>query len=110
MLAAMPGDAKRELGCWLMDTSLSADLTRKLHYLGRGDVHKLAKEAFVCLAESCSKEELESVIAAIGGPRAVKRRLRGWMFLSGFFYEKRMKAIIQHHDQSPSEPAYPHTR
>ena len=32
-----------------------------MHYIGRADVHRLAKEAFLCLAESCDRQELELV-------------------------------------------------
>ena len=36
-------------------------LAGKMHYIGRADVHRLAKEAFLCLAESCDRQELELV-------------------------------------------------
>jgi len=52
VLAALPGARKRELGRWL-------------HWFGRGDMHKLAKEALVCLAESCMRDELAQV--CVGG-------------------------------------------
>ena len=60
MLAAMLPEKKLELALWLLNCS-QGDLARKTHYLGRADMHKLVKEAFVCLAESCTKRELDEV-------------------------------------------------
>jgi len=58
VLAAMSTDKKLELAIWLLNCS-HGDLTSISHYLGRADMHKLAKEAFLCLAESCTRDELD---------------------------------------------------
>ena len=62
VLSAMPAEEKLALGKWLLNCT-HGDLAIKMHHFGRADMHKLAKEAFLCLAESCSREELEQVRA-----------------------------------------------
>ena len=39
----------------------SGPLASNTHHLGRADMNKLAKEAFLCLAESCTRDELDEV-------------------------------------------------
>ena len=62
VLSAMPAGEKLALGKWLLNCT-HGDLAIKMHHFGRADMHKLAKEAFLCLAESCTREELEQVRA-----------------------------------------------
>ena len=59
-LAAMPSANKTELALKLLNCS-HGPLASNTHHLGRADMNKLAKEAFVCLAESCSQAELAKV-------------------------------------------------
>ena len=62
ILVAMPTQKKIELALWLLNCSYG-DLAFKTHYFGRADMHRLVKEAFVCLAESCTRDELDQVIS-----------------------------------------------
>ncbi len=150
ILAGMPFERKMEMAKNLLTCSFGP-LAFNLHHWGRADMHKLAKEAFVCIAESCTQRELQQVmrialrmiwndcfahdmdfsfvrslassesrflsrchppqiIAERGGYRAVQRCLRGWLFIQGQVYERRLKAAIDHLKTRPEEPAYPHTK
>ena len=60
VLAAMPSAKKTELALKLLNCSFGR-LAFSTHYFGRADMNKLAKEAFVCLAESCTRAELAEV-------------------------------------------------
>ncbi len=60
VLAAMPVEERLELASWLLNCT-HGDLARKLHHMGRADLHRLVKEAFLCVAESCTKGELQLV-------------------------------------------------
>ena len=137
VLSAMPAEEKLALGKWLLNCT-HGDLAIKMHHFGRADMHKLAKEAFLCLAESCTREELEQVrdvwsntehafkslslppksgfcsdvqiTQMWGGPGAIQRCLRGWLFLQGLSYERRLKAVHLHHASHPDLPAFSYTR
>ena len=58
VLAAMLPEKKLEMALWLLNCSYGFGASYT-HYLGRADMHKLAKEAFLCLAESCTRDELD---------------------------------------------------
>ena len=60
VLAAMPSATKTELALKLLNCS-HGPLASNTHHLGRADMNKLAKEAFICLAESCTRSELSRV-------------------------------------------------
>ena len=61
MLAALKTDKKIVLAHELLDTSSDGEFSHITHRVGRKSVNKLCKEAFLCLAESCTKAELETV-------------------------------------------------
>ncbi len=108
-LAAMSPGAKLELSQWLLDCT-HGQLAGRMHHFGRADVHLLAKEAFLCLAESCTRRELSQIIIGWNGYRAVRRCLRGWLHLQGVHYERRLRAVMSHHLQLPEKPSYTFTR
>ncbi len=77
-----------------------------MHYLGRADVHNLAKEAFVCLAESCTAAELDEVVTHVGGRATVLLRLRGYLHLQGVTFERRLSMVDGRLKKWPADPAY----
>ncbi|GAX72858.1 hypothetical protein CEUSTIGMA_g313.t1 [Chlamydomonas eustigma] len=109
VFSSISSSEKLELSLWLLNSG-NGQLARPLHYLGRADLHKLAKEALLCLLESCSHKEVKQIILSWGGYKEVQRSLRGWFHCQGLSYESRLKAIFQHHALRPSDPAYPFTR
>ncbi|GAX72857.1 hypothetical protein CEUSTIGMA_g312.t1 [Chlamydomonas eustigma] len=109
ILAGLRQDRKVIVAQYLTNCTYG-DMALNLHHLGRADMHKLAKEAFTCLLESCTQHELQLIIEKLGGYRDVQRRLRGWLFLQGLHYEQRLRAVIERHKMRPQEPAYTYTR
>eukprot|EP00887_Chlorella_sp_A99_P004784 scaffold4.g4784.t1 len=71
----------------------------------RVGLHKHAKEGLLCLLESCTAEEREAVVAALGGAPAVARRLCGWLRLS-WHYSRRLADVEAVHREDPSQLAY----
>ena len=68
-------------------------------------LHKHAKEGLACLFESCTAPELEAVVAALGGRRAVLRLLEGRLRLSRSFAQ-RLRDVEATHQQNPNQLAY----
>ena len=62
----------------------------------RRGLHKHAKEGLMCVLESCTKPEFDSVVHALGDRVAVVRYLRGWLHVS-WRYTGRLKAVEQVH-------------
>ena len=50
------------------------------------------------------------IIQMWGGPGAIQRCLRGWLYIQGLSYEMRLKAVQLHHVTLPDQPAYSYTR
>lgn len=65
VLSALSTEDKLQLGSWLTGGT-RGQLAGWMHMVGRGDLHKLVKEALVCLVESCNIIDFKLVRGAMG--------------------------------------------
>ncbi|KAG1671864.1 hypothetical protein FOA52_003431 [Chlamydomonas sp. UWO 241] len=109
-MALMDHDAKLSFVRLLLTPPRTGDrsTSRKTHYVGRGDMHKLCKEAVLCMFESCTSAELTKLIEEVGGLPFIHRRLRGWLKIQGRNYVHRLGAVLEFHWSQPEQAAFKH--
>ncbi|KAG2445648.1 hypothetical protein HXX76_000258 [Chlamydomonas incerta] len=100
-LAALLPAEKMATALWLVR---NRQLWVWLHRCGRRDVHKLVKEALMCLVESCTQKEYDLILETLGGVGPFRREFVGWIWLGGWSYLRRIKACKEHWGTSPDTP------
>jgi hypothetical protein len=107
VLASLSLPEKLELAAFLVGPamrSFGATYIAQAASIRRG-LHKHAKEGLLCLLESCTADEVSSIMEAQGGRKMVESRLRGWLHLS-WHYNGRLKDIDRTHEKDPEQRAY----
>ncbi len=110
VLASLSLPEKLELADFLLGSNMRGyGVTFIAQAVGiRRGLHKHAKEGVLCLLESCTADEVNSILEARGGRDIVESKLRGWLHLS-WHYNGRLKDIDQTHEKNPMQCAYTNT-
>eukprot|EP00798_Chlamydomonas_sp_ICE-L_P026401 gene26401-17498_t len=97
ILAALPLEGKIQMSKFFMT---HPDLRVNLHFLRlRRSLHKLAREGMVCLLESCTCQEFEEVVESVGGYESLRRKMTGWLGLTGRSAMWRLQSVRSLHSK-----------